>query len=495
MIATLPRSRRPLGLAIALALSAGGADAATITVTAGGDSGTPATCTLRQAISAVTSQTTSGTGCNASAAAFGTSDTIVFDQALAAATITLALGQLSVVGLASPLTIQGSGQTIDANQQSRVLYVRYATLSASNLTLTGGANPDHFNGAGVWAYHGTVNLTNCTVSGNSAQTGAGVSALYGDVTLTNCTISGNTAAVGAGGVYSWVSTMTLTNTTVSDNVGPAGNVRAGTGTVALSNCTVSGNEGGGVYAYLGTISLDNTTVSGNSAVNGGGVQARSGTVTLTNSTVSGNSATGNAGGVYIRTNYAGASSSVTLTNSTVAGNSATGNGGGAYAKGNSTVTLTHSTVFGNSAGNGGGIVVNGSLATLTNSILSGNTAIGPKQNLDYSILKAVTASYSLLGADLNGGSLNDSNYHNMFSESAGLGVLANNGGPTQTMLPGAGSAAINMTPCTNASATDQRGMIRPDPASAVLALRCDAGAVEANSIPNEIFAAGFEAVP
>ncbi|MGO9957102.1 MAG: choice-of-anchor Q domain-containing protein [Solirubrobacteraceae bacterium] len=56
-----------------------------------------------------------------------------------------------------------------------------------------------------------------------------------------------------------------------------------------------------------------------------------------------------------------------------------------------------------------------------------------------------------------------------------LGPLADNGGPTQTMALGAGSAAIDQVPATGAGcpATDQRGVSRPQGAA------CDIGAFEA----------------
>ena len=56
----------------------------------------------------------------------------------------------------------------------------------------------HDDGGGLWNY-GTATLTDCTISGNSANDGGGVSA-YGPLTLTACTVSGNSAAIG-GGVY------------------------------------------------------------------------------------------------------------------------------------------------------------------------------------------------------------------------------------------------------------------------------------------------------
>lgn len=74
-----------------------------------------------------------------------------------------------------------------------------------------------------------------------------------------------------------------------------------------------------------------------------------------------------------------------------------------------------------------------------------------------------------------------------------LGALANNGGYTQTMLPAAGSPAIDAglaTTCTAApvSGLDQHGGTRPH------GPQCDIGAVEVGAVSNSggIFADGFE---
>jgi hypothetical protein len=56
-----------------------------------------------------------------------------------------------------------------------------------------------------------------------------------------------------------------------------------------------------------------------------------------------------------------------------------------------------------------------------------------------------------------------------------LGPLASHGGPTQTLLNGTGSPALDGVDCTAAPGTDQRGVARPQGA------RCDIGAVEANA--------------
>ena len=53
-----------------------------------------------------------------------------------------------------------------------------------------------------------------------------------------------------------------------------------------------------------------------------------------------------------------------------------------------------------------------------------------------------------------------------------LGPLQNNGGPTDTQALGAGSPAIDAGDPATCSATDQRGVARPQRA------RCDIGAFE-----------------
>ena len=68
-----------------------------------------------------------------------------------------------------------------------------------------------------------------------------------------------------------------------------------------------------------------------------------------------------------------------------------------------------------------------------------------------------------------------------------LGPLANNGGQTQTMLPQAGSPAIDAGNDANCPATDQRGVSRPQ------GVHCDIGAVEL--VTDRKFADNFDGTP
>jgi CSLREA domain-containing protein len=158
--------------------------------------------------------------------------------------------------------------------------------------------------------------------------------------------------------------------------------------VSISGVTIRNGVdfGCGGIANDGELALTNSIVSGNSAIGtsnpsgsyGGGIcTGGGGTLRLINSIVSGNSANG--AGSQSGRSYGGGIYGifVVLTNSTVSGNSAIGTspsfGGGIYG---TRVTLTDSTVSGNSAaGDGGGIY--GFLdTTVTNSTVSGNGAAG-----------------------------------------------------------------------------------------------------------------------
>jgi len=217
--------------------------------------------------------------------------------------------------------------------------------------------------------------------------------------------------------------------------------------VARTATSTSSTGSGGIYNFGGTLTLNNSTVSGNTASHVAGIWgAWGGTVTLNNSTVSGNIAWNNiAGGIL----YECGAGTLTLNNSTVSGNSAVSYGGGIVQDPRfppATIRLKNSIV----ANNTGSFSAN---------------CYGTMTSLGHNI--AGDASCALAGVgDRNG-------------VDPLLGPLADNGGPTQTHAPLAGSPAIDAVPladCTNASgallATDQRGVARPQ------GVACDIGSVD-----------------
>lgn len=115
------------------------------------------------------------------------------------------------------------------------------TVSISGLRISNGSTTG--NGGGIFSA-GTLALSNCAISGNSAGTNFG-GGLWsqGPAVIDRCTISGNQAGNG-GGLFHGFNTLTMSNTTVSDNTSTfqAGGVNIQDATATLVNCTISGNR-------------------------------------------------------------------------------------------------------------------------------------------------------------------------------------------------------------------------------------------------------------
>jgi hypothetical protein len=198
----------------------------------------------------------------------------------------IAFSTSGVITLASPLPaisddveILGPGAnvlTISGNYASQVFYVDPGV----NATIAGMtvANGSAVNGGGI-QNSGTLTVTNCTLSGNSATQAGGGIENDNTLTVTNSTLSGNSAGESGGGIDNKAS-MTITNSTLSANSAPVGggifnfslllgDVRVG-GTLTVTNCTLSGNSasaaGGGMVAnFPHTVTVANTIIAGNTA--------------------------------------------------------------------------------------------------------------------------------------------------------------------------------------------------------------------------------------
>ena len=226
-----------------------------------------------------------------------------------------------------------------------------------------------------------------------------------------------------------------------------------------------------------TFSANENTGTGSDG-HGGAIRNDGGSATIRYSTFTGNKAA--TGGGALSSN-----SGLDVSNSTFTGNSTTGagSGGAAIEQAGGIATVTHATISGNTGQTfGGGIYSNDpAVLTVSRSIIANNT----NGNCDGSSTALVSGGYNVwFGATLCPFSQAGDGTGNPM-----LGVLANNGGATQTMLPGTGSAAINRIP--NAQCVlpyDQRGVVRPGATNSA----CDSGAVEVGGVSDLIFYDGFE---
>jgi len=124
----------------------------------------------------------------------------------------------------------------------------------------------------------TVNITGITISGSNSFNGGGIENFAGIITITNCTISGNTAENVGGGICNHSGSITIIDSTISGNS--------------------ADNKGGGIYNDEGNITITNSTITNNFAYYGGGIYNDEGNITITNCTISGNRATHNSRGIY-----------------------------------------------------------------------------------------------------------------------------------------------------------------------------------------------------
>ncbi|MDQ6861499.1 MAG: hypothetical protein M3032_10145 [Verrucomicrobiota bacterium] len=310
------------------------------------------------------------------------------------------------------------------------------TMLGSVLGASAGASPGADADGGAILNSATLTITDCAfrssfaVAGSGAPGGngrGGAIANYGSLTLLRTVIFGATAVGGSG---------------ATDNVGQTG----GTG------------AGGAIYNG-GTLTLINSSIDGCVATGGSGGYG---------DTRGGAGGTGTAGGIYNAGN-------LSVENSTIAANRATGGNGGTTAAG--------------ANGNGGasfgaGVAeASGAVVTMRNTVVAANavsnaaggTATGPDvagtiTSWGHNLIGRTDASNGWNATDLLGGTSDAT------ALDPGLGLLQDNGGPTISRAPQAGSPLIDagddsaLRPPLESG--DQRGFPRK------VGSRIDIGAVE-----------------
>jgi hypothetical protein len=415
-------------------------------------------------------------------------------------TITLTTGPLVVSGQVTISGPGMGALTIDANQASQIFQILAGgSATISDLTLAHGAaragsggaitnagtlalarvqltgNAAKIQGGAVYN-NGTASITDCVLSNNTAfgpfsgdtGIGGGAVANAGTLTITRSTLSFNKTLLdlGGGALYSGGGSVMISGSVVSNN----------------SSTAVTLGGGGGIFVQAGTLTIVNTTVSDNDVFyNGGGIYATNATVTIIGSTISGNmlmaaqhqDSGGYGGGIVSRGGTA------TIVNSTISGNAGKTDGGGiANLFGN--MTITNVTLSGNEAGSGDNLYNQGTL-TIQNTISDDNVGGGDCFNFN---APGSGATITTRGVNYN----TDGSCGLPAAPSSGpgglnLGPLQDNGGPTWThaLLPGSvaiDAAGVCLDQNYQLLTTDQRGVTRPQGQA------CDAGAYEAPPTPS-----------
>ena len=273
-------------------------------------------------------------------------------------------GNSGEITIGKNLLIRGSA-VINANENAngklphRIFNVTAETLNLEGidqgLELKGGMLLAGENGGGMFIDSGsTVYLDECSIIGCAAEYGSG-GAIYArgaTVDMTNCTLTGNKARDG-GAVYAVKSAAKKSVVTISG--GTIGGTEVGEANTANGSGTYEG-YGGGIYVGSGCeLTLEDCTVQGNKAKKGGGISA-SGTVEIKGtSKILKNEATESGGGIY-----SGKVLTVSSDNAEIKGNKATGTsgkGGGVYNESTAEFHFGGGTIGGNTAAKGSGVYV------------------------------------------------------------------------------------------------------------------------------------------
>jgi len=181
----------------------------------------------------------------------------------------------------SNITVDGGGViTISGGNSVNIAIVAgLATLTVQNLTVVDSKDP--YYGA-FWNHRGTLNVINCTFSGNHGAISTDANAVL--TTVTDSTFTGN-----SGGAISNTGSgpLTVTNSTFTGNSGGA---ISNIGAFTITGSTFSGNSGGAINASAGTLTVINSTFFGNttSSYSGTGAISNGGTLNVINCTFSGN---------------------------------------------------------------------------------------------------------------------------------------------------------------------------------------------------------------
>ena len=317
----------------------------------------------------------------------------------------------------------------------------------------GCAGPEGHGGPGESESGATiqmVTLSDVRVLANHAGGEGGGIYNTGPITLDHVTLAGNSSDANGGGLYN-DAVMLMRDSAI--------------GTVAAPN--TAGNGGGLFETGFHTSVIERSAFIGNTASAGAAIAGRRMVLQLiSRSTIANNSARDGGGG--IQTN-----GRVELTNATVAGNTVTGT------PGNGGVGLNG---FGPASQLPAGGRANASNFTLVNTILANNAYVGSSAVLRNCGGKGEgdpAARFYSLGHNLEDSSScglaasgDRSNLDPM------LGPLADNGGPTPTMAPMAGSPAIDAGDGSACPNEDQRGQMGRADGNVDGVLACDVGAYE-----------------
>ena len=458
-------------------------------------------------------------------------------------TITLTLGQLTI---GTDLTINGPGVrdlTLSGDDASRIFWIEEnVNVTISGLTISDGQAQD---GGGIFNSGGTLNVNNCTLSGNRATyDGGGISNRFDGVLnvsdslfidnnavrdgggidnrealhVSNSIFSNNNSGRWGGGIYNYTGIVTVTGSTSSDNGtyynDYGGGICNHQGMCQVTQSEFSANNarvsGGGIYNE-DVLTVSNSDFFSNTTARGGGIHNNS-RLDVVNSTFSNNRVTLNGGGIH-NTSVMTVSNSTFYSNtakwgggvenfyvlnvssSTFYSNTVTDTGGGICSHG--ALTVTNSTFYSNTAGTrGGGINNNEGTLYVTNCTFSDNRANdsgGGIRNEETATLVNTIIADSIVGGNCSGNALDAASTNGLstddtcspgFTQITHTALALNWQGWVFELI--ADSVAIDAGTNTGCPITDQLNQHRPQDGDGDGAAICDVGSFEFSTMKQVI---------
>ncbi|WP_121666461.1 T9SS type A sorting domain-containing protein [Mesonia aquimarina] len=341
---------------------------------------------------------------------------------------------------------------IDADSNGRAFNITSGTVTMNNVDIINGVADD---GGAIKLANSTLTISDSNLMDNTANGASGSGgAIYvdagGTLLVNDSEISNNVANRAGGGIEDNSGAglnITLNNVNLDNNnagVAPAtaapgnggGLHITGAGDAEITGGTVNNNvaaaEGGGLWNGSGSMTVDGTTIDGNTASGamaaqgGGGIFNEMGTLNIENSAVISNNiadgTSGSGGGIL---NNQG---SLTVTDTEISGNTAVRAGGGIEENSvsGSMLTMTNVDLMDNDAaanpGNGGGLHISGpGDSMITGGTVSGNTASAEGGGL-WNGSGSMTVDGTTIDANTASGAMADQGGGGIFNEMGTLSI-------------------------------------------------------------------------
>jgi predicted outer membrane repeat protein len=346
------------------------------------------------------------------------------------------------------------------NSLARVRLVTIINCGFDNCQTTQGG-PDIGGGAIRIANGQETQISGCTFNQCAGSNGGAVNSLGTQLTILNSTFTQNAAfGVGGGADVGPSGQGGIGGAVYVDNVSNSASLSHQlTITGCVFNANVANDHAGALFGYMteGTGSstpINQCTFAGNVVVGGhghsGAIYSQSDTLEVSNSTFNLNSAATDGGSIFCNND------SSNFTSCTFEGNTC-GNLGGAIFATTGSVSLLNVTLAQNVAHNfAGGLFSSAASTTVQNCVFSANTALGNAFAGDQ-VNNSFAGGANVQAPASGSGAKPASATGTTMVADAMLGPLQNNGGPTFTMQPLVGSAAIDLAGVSGAPTLDQRG--------------------------------------